>query len=108
MTDQILTAAGIPHKPARFPDAPKGETYAIYFDDVEVEGPDYLGPGVPRIERHNPTVELYEPFQDDAAEARLEAQLTARGIPWTKQARYWLDDLRRYQTIYEFSYIIKS
>ena len=107
MIKQILTAAGVPHKPARFPDPPKG-TYAVYFDDVEVEGPDRLGPGVPRIDRHDVTVELYEPTQDNATEAALEAQLIARGLPWTKQARYWLDSLRRYQVIYEFSYIIKS
>lgn len=107
MTKQMLTAACIPSRPARFPDPPKG-TYAVYFDDVEVDGPDRLAPGVPRIERHNPTVELYEPTQDDAAEAAFEAQLIARGFTWTKQARYWLDDIRRYQVIYEFSYIIKS
>ena len=107
MIKQILTAAGVPHKPARFPDPPKG-TYAIHFDDVEVDGPDRLAPGVPRIEHHDVTVELYEPFLDDATEAALEAQLLARGLTWTKQARYWLDSLRRYQVIYEFSYTIKT
>ena len=106
MITHILTAAGIPHKPARFPDPPTG-TYAIYFDDVEVDGPDRLAPGVPRIARHEVTVELYEPAQDDAAEDALEAQLVAQGLTWTKQARYWLDSLRRYQVIYEFSYTIK-
>lgn len=107
MIKTVLTAAGIPHRPARFPDPPRG-TYAVYFDDVEVDGPDRLAPGVPFIARHDVTVELYEPTQDDAAEAALEAQLIAQGLPWTKQARYWLDDIRRYQVIYEFSYTKKS
>ena len=107
MIKQILTAAGVPHKPARFLDPPKG-TYAVCFDYVEVDGPDRLAPGVPRIEHHDVMVELYEPTQDDATEARLEAQLIAQGLPWTKQARYWLDSIRRYQVIYEFSYTIKS
>ena len=107
MIKQILTAAGVPHKPARFPDPPKG-TFAVYFDDIEVDGPDRLAPGVPRIEHHDVTVELYEPTQDDATEAALEAQLIAQGLPWTKQARYWLDSVRRYQVIYEFSYTIKT
>ena len=107
MIKQILTAAGVPHKPARFPDPPK-DTFAIYFDDVEVDGPDRLAPGAPRIERHDIMVELYEPTEDDAVEAALEAQLIAQGLTWTKQARYWLDSLRRYQVIYEFSYTIKS
>ena len=107
MIKTILTAAGIPHKQARFPDPPK-DTYAVYFDDVEVEGPDRLTPGVPRINWHDITVELYEPTQDDAAEDALEAVLIAQGLPWTKQARYWLDDVRRYQVIYEFSYYTKS
>ena len=107
MIKQILTAAGVPHRPARFPDPPKG-TYAVYFDDVEVDGPDRLVLGMPQIERHEVTVELYEPTQDAAAEAALEAQLIAQGLTWTKQAQYWLDAIRRYQVIYAFFYIIKS
>lgn len=105
--NDILIAAGIPHQEAQYPDPPE-DTYAIYFDDIEVAGPDRLGPGVPRLDRHDVTVELYEPSYDDAAEAALEAQLITQGLTWTKQARYWLDTIRRYQVIYEFSYIIKS
>jgi hypothetical protein len=102
MVNKILKAAGLLSWPGRCPKPPE-ETYAITFDDVTADGPD----GYNRIFTHNVMVELYEPTHDDAAEAAVEAELNARGIPWTKQARYWLDSVRRYQVIYEFSYIEK-
>ena len=99
MLNEILTAAGIPHKPARFPDPPKG-THAVWFDDVTADGPD----GINRIFTHNATVELYEDVQDPGAENALEAEIDARGLHYEKQARYWLDSIKRYQVIYEFTY----
>ena len=102
MIKTILNAAGLPSWQGRAP-SPPAETYAIYFDDVTADGPD----GYNLIFTHDAMVELYEPTHDDAAEAAIEAELNARGIPWTKQARYWLDSVRRYQVIYEFSYIEK-
>lgn len=102
MVKEILNAARLLFWQARCP-APPAETYAVYFDDVTADGPD----GYNRIFTHDVMVELYEPTHDDASEAALEAELNARGIPWTKQARYWLDNIRRYQTVYEFSYIEK-
>lgn len=98
----IFTPTGIPFKRTRFPQPPK-DTYAVYMDDVETDGPD----GINAILRHNVTVELYEPKPDDAAEAAIEAQLDAAGLTWTKQDRYWLQDPQRYQVIYEFTYIEK-
>jgi hypothetical protein len=100
--DTVLTAAGLPFRQARFADPPAA-TYAVYFDDVTADGPD----GYNCIFMHDVTVELYEPKPDAAAEAAVEAALDAQGIHWAKQARYWLDSVRRYQVIYEFSYIEK-
>ncbi len=105
--NDILIAAGIPNQEAQYPDPPEG-TYAVYFDDIELEAPDHLAPGVRCIVKHDATIELYEPVKDNATEAALEAQLISQGIPWTKQARYWLGSTRRYQVIYEFSYTTKS
>lgn len=102
MVKEILKAAGLLAWQGRAAYPPAG-TYAVYFDDVTAAGPD----GYNRIFTHAVTVELYEPTQDDAAEAAVEAELNARGIPWTKQARYWLDNVRRYQVVYEFAYIEK-
>lgn len=102
MVKKILKAAGLLFWQGRCPAAPD-ETYAVYFDDVTADGPD----GYNRIFTHEIMVELYEPTHDDAAEAAVEAELNARGIPWTKQARYWLDNVRRYQVVYEFAYIEK-
>ena len=102
MVKDILNAAGIAFRRARF-SSPPATTYAVFFDDIATDGPD----GINRIFIHDYTVEVYEPTPDDAAEAAIEAALDERGIPWTKQARYWLPDEQRYQVIYEFTYIEK-
>ena len=102
MIDIIMKATGIPYRETRFI-KPPAETYAVYMDDVEADGPD----GLNRIFIHDITVELYEPAPDDEAEADMEAALDAQGLHWTKQARYWLREEQRYQVLYEFSYIEK-
>ena len=102
MINTIMTASGVPYREGRFFNPP-AETYAVIFDDQDAGGPDPL-PGVPRIIRHDATVELYEPRPDPDAEAALESALDAQGLHWTKQARYWLQNVQRYQVIYEFSY----
>ena len=102
MVNDILTAAGVPSRRGRFTGA-KPATYAVYMDDVSTDGPD----GLPRILRHDITVELYEDRPDDAAEAALEAAIAAAGLQWTKQDRYWLQTEQQYQVIYEFYYFEK-
>ena len=107
MIREILTASGVEYARGRFITMPKG-THAVYFDDVETETADPVpSEGMPRIYHHTVTVELYEPAPDDAAEAAIEAELDARGLPWSKQDRYWLKDLQRYQVIYELTYHAK-
>lgn len=102
MADEILTAAGVLHRQARFVRLPD-ETHAVWFDDVSADGPD----GYNRIFTHDVLIELYSVKLDPNAEAAIEAELDERGIHWEKQAAYWLDDVQRYQTIYEFTYISK-
>ena len=102
MVTDILTASGLPFKESRFMDPP-GVTYAVYMDDVTTDGPD----GLPLIFTHDITVELYEPIPDPVSEIAMEKAITEAGLQYTKQARYWLDSTRRYQVIYEFSYIEK-
>lgn len=108
MVNEILTTAGIEHAQGRFLRLPEG-TCAVYFDDIEVTAADRVtAPAIlPRIYTHNVSIELYEAAPDDPAVAALEAELNARGLEWTKQDRYWLKDLSRYQTVYEFSYTSK-
>jgi hypothetical protein len=103
MVNKILTAAGITYRRSRFTKPPAG-TYAVWMDDIDTDGPDGMPPS---IFHHSVTVELYEPKPDDAAVAALEAQLSARGLHWTKQDRYWIQSEKMYQTIYEFNYIEK-
>lgn len=111
MVKDILATAGIEHRQGRFL-SPPSETYAVYFDDVETDGADlvedYTPFRWPRVYHHDVTVEVYEPKPDDAAEAAIEAELDARGLPWSKEDRYWLQDVQRYQVIYAFSYTNKS
>ena len=101
MVNEILTASGIQERGSRFVKPPAG-TYAVWFDTVTADGPDGMPP---RIYAHDVTVELYEPRQDDAAEAALEEAIGAHGLTWTKSDRLWIASEQMYQTIYEFSYI---
>lgn len=103
MVKEILTAAGITARGSRFTKPPAG-TYAVWSDDITTDGPDGMPP---MIFTHSVTVELYEPRPDDAAVAALEAQLSAYGLHWTKQSRFWIKAEQMYQTIYEFTYTEK-
>lgn len=103
MIAQILAAAGVIERGSRFTKPPSG-TYAVWFDDIDTDGPDGMPP---RIFKHSATIELYEPKKDPAAVQALENELTARGLKWTKQDRIWIASEQMYQTIYEFSYIEK-
>jgi hypothetical protein len=108
MIKEILTAAGVEFAQGRFLRMPAG-THAVYFDDIEVETADRVpSAAMPRVYHHNVTVEVYEPAPDDNTERAIEAALDARGIPWSKQDRYWLKDPQRYQTVYGFAYTVKS
>lgn len=103
MVKEILTAAGVQHRRGRFPSPPAG-TYAVWTDDVTTDGPDGMPPC---IFTHDYTVELYEPRPDDAAEAAVEAAISARGLHWSKQDRYWITSEQMYQVIYNFTHIEK-
>lgn len=103
MVKKILTAAGIKERGSRFTKPPAG-TYAVWFDDIDTDGPDGMPPC---IFTHNVTVELYEPKKDPVAVEALEAELSAAGLKWTKQDRLWIISEQMYQTIYEFTYTEK-
>ena len=102
MVSNILTAAGVPGRRARYPVPPAG-TYCVWLDDITTDGPD----GYPVILTHDISLEVYEAAPDDEAEAAIEAAITAAGLQWTKQDRYWLQTEQRYQVVYEFSFIEK-
>lgn len=102
MINTILQAANVPGWEG-WTNSPPSGNYVLWFDDVTTDGPD----GFPWIRRHDVTLELYEPIADPAVEVVLEAAISAQGLQWTKQARYWLKDLKRYQVIYEFTYTEK-
>lgn len=102
MVNKILTAAGVKGRRGRFT-GKTPDTWAVWMDDIVADGAD----DSPRIRRHSVTLELYESKPDDAAEAAIEAALTAEGLHYTKQDRYWLSDEQMYQIIYEFDYIEK-
>ena len=106
MLKTLLQSAAIPARSARYPDPP-AETYAVYFDEETVDGPDIPDAESPLVIWHDCMVELYEPIQDDAKETAFEAALRAHGLLWTKRERHWLKDVQRYQTIYEFTYYEK-
>lgn len=103
MTETMLNAAGIQNRETRFPAPPTG-TYAVWMEDITADGPD----GFNRIFTHSATVELYAPTPDPKAEAAFEEQLDTAGLHYEKQARYWIQTERLYQTIYEYTYTRKT
>ena len=109
MIKEIFDAAGIPSRSARYTQPP-AETYGVYFDAENVDGPDAV-PGLPGVSltvQHDVSAELYEPTQDPDAEAAFESALVAHGVTaWEKEDRYWLQNAQRYQVVYRFSYIEK-
>ena len=102
MINKIIQAAGLNCRKSRFLKPPAG-TYGVYMDDITTDGPDNM---VGWYE-HSITLELYEPTPDDAIEAAVEAAITAEGLQWTKQDRYWLQTEQQYQVVYEFYYFEK-
>lgn len=104
MINEITKASGIPFRETQWSGLPPKGTYGVWLDDVDADGADDMSI---IILTNNITLEVYEPKPDPEAEAAIEAQLNSRGLKWTKQTRYWLPDVQRYQTIYEFSYIEK-
>lgn len=104
MIESILNATALPYWSGRCTDTEPEGTYAIYFDEVDTDGPD----GFVRIFYHDAMVELYEPVIDKAAEAAVEQSISSQGLMWTKSARNWLQNVQRWQVVYEFSYIIKT
>lgn len=111
MIKEILTASGLPHRRSHWFKPPAG-TYAVYFDDVEIIGADRVTPataaGLPRIYRHDGSIELYAPALDPVAEAAIEAQILVRGLTFHKEDAYWLQDVQRFQTVYTLSYTSKT
>lgn len=102
MINKITKAAGLNCRKSRFLKPPAG-TYGVFMDDITTDGPD----NKVMLYTHSITLELYESEPDDNMEAAVEAAITAEGLQWTKQDRYWLQDEQRYQVIYEFEYIEK-
>ena len=111
MIREILTASGVQFRRSHWFNPP-ADTYAVYFDDVDVDGADRVpsttAAGLPRIYKHDVTVELYAPALDPAAEAAIEAQILARGLTFHKEDAYWLQDTQRFQTVYTLSYTSKT
>lgn len=110
MIKDILTASGVLHRQGRFPNPP-ADTYAVYFDDVDGDGADFVAPspdGLPCVWTHDGRIEVYEPQPDPEAEAAIEAAIKAGGLSWTKYDRVWLQDVQRYQVTYEITYITKT
>lgn len=111
MIQEILTVSGVQFRRSHYFKPPAG-TYAVYFDDVEVDGADRVpltaAARLPRIYKHSASIELYAPALDPGAEASIEAAMDIRGILWHKEDALWLQDVQRFQTVYTFSYTSKT
>ena len=104
MVDEILTAAGVQHRETRYVKPPTG-TYAVWMEDVDADGSD---DAEAMVYTHAATIELYSSTPDAPSEVAIEAAIEAKGLRWTKQARYWIQEEQLYQVIYEFNYYTKG
>lgn len=102
MVTDILTDAGITHRPVRFITPPQG-TYAVYFDAMEFRGSD---DDISVID-HEVTIELYASRLDLNAEVSIELELIKRAIEFEKADVVWLDSEKLFQTTYTFDYTEK-
>lgn len=106
MVDEILTEAGFikgeTFAEARFPKPPKSP-YAVWLDDYEAIGSD----DKIYYKHHNYTIELYSEAPERALEENIEAALKRRGLQYDKDSRYWIEEIRLYQTVYTFDFYEK-
>ena len=104
MVTNILKEVGVKYGESRYKENPLPATYIVFFDDREASGADEVN----LLITHNITIEVYESKPDAETEKKIEKALNARGLEWTSQARYWIQDIQRYQVIYEFNYTEKE
>lgn len=109
MISDIITAAGIPHRSGSSPAELPAHTCVYVFDTVKLDGPDRVPQpsAFPCVALHTVRLEMYEPKEDDAAEAALEKQLLASGLLFTKSDREWLSAVQRYAVNYDLTYTTK-
>lgn len=105
MIESVLMAAAIPHQEAQYPEPPAG-TFAVWLESIDADGAD----GSVDVLEHSCTIELYAPTIPAGNEdrARLLAELGNRGVHYTTQGWYWLNTIRRYQEVIEFTYHSKN
>jgi hypothetical protein len=103
MVNEILNATGLPYKESRFLKPPTS-SYVVYNDTIERRG----GDNINLISQHDVSIELYEYKKDPEAENAIETQLDSRGIEYTKQPRYWIQEEQLYQVVYDFTYYQKG
>lgn len=102
MVDNIFKDTNIPYKETRFIKAPS-TTYAIYTDSINRRGGDTKN----FLVDHRIFIELYSSSLDHESEEKLETNLDAYVMNYNKSERVWLNDEKKYQVIYDFSYTEK-
>ncbi len=100
---EIFAAANLEYKETKYT-KPPSKTYFVAFDHETLIGPDFY-PGM--LRQHDITIEAYEPRIDIAAEATLEAAMTAARLEWTRSDRSWIQAEQLYMVTYLFTYIEK-
>lgn len=104
MIEEIMREAlGDNYNRTRLPSTLTG-AYGVWEDEIDTDGPDGEPPV---IFHHDVTIELYAPKPDPAAEAKLEAAISARGLKWHKMDRVWITSEKMYETVYDFAYTEK-
>lgn len=101
MLKTILDALGLPAAETFHVQQPEG-AFIAWGLEVDAEGSDFDN----EIRRYSASLELYEPVDAQTPEAheRLQSLLDEYGLPWNKDERIYLMDLRLLMTGYTFNY----
>lgn len=101
MVKEILTDAGFIEGKTfietRFLQPPR-DTFVTYMDTIEATGSDDKN----RLIKHDYMLEVYSYKPIKPTLKRLESILNSKGIPFTKQSTFWINEAGLFQTIYEF------
>ena len=98
-----IRSLGYPMHAGDFRKAPRG-AYIVYRDEQERGGADLKN----TVTLHRLTIEFYSEEVKKDVEKRIEELLDNTAIKYIKLPVEWLEDVQRYQVLYDLKYLDKE
>ena len=100
-----LASMGVPSTETRYVTAPSRGPFIVWGASASAGGADEANT---TIDYEAVLMVVERPGESGGAREKLERALTARGLPWSRQIRYWNEDEDAYTTEYETSWSEKA